>query len=337
MKAISQFKQLKTISGKAVPQCLVCPNKCIINEGKSGYCSIRINQNDQLYNTDYGQFASIAIDPIEKKPLYHFRPGSAILSVGSTGCNLRCHHCQNWYISQPFRTLEQIPKQAIDKKQLLRYLTNNKLRSLAFTYNEPFINIETLIDYSSYLKTHDINIVHVTNGYISQDALAALLPISDAFSIDLKAFSSSAYKQLTQVDCFENILEVIEIIATSGKHLELVTNLVTGINDSLEQIQTAAKWIYSLNDSIPWHISTFRPCLDMEHNKPIDPKFVEEVTRIGKREGIKHLYSRLSQHTLCSHCHEPVITRSGFTVTSNYLDNGHCPKCNKPLSSFVWK
>ena len=238
--------------------CGLCFHRCLLDEGQTGLCRARANHNGKIVSLNYGKLTSVALDPVEKKPLRRFRPGSLILSVGSFGCNLRCPFCQNHEISmagsEDIPALEVSPETLVKKAGELKKFGNI---GLAYTYNEPLVGYEYVKDCAELIKQRGMANVLVTNGTINEEPLKALLPLIDAANIDLKAFTEEGYKKLG--GNFENVKRTIELAAGSGCHIEITTLIVPGLNDSEEQIASAARFIASVDKNIPLHLSRFFP------------------------------------------------------------------------------
>lgn len=235
--------------------CFLCPHHCVIEEGNLGKCNVRIHKNGELYTINYGEITSASLDPIEKKPLYYFKPHSQIFSIGSFGCNFSCDFCQNYSISQ-----YKSKSDYVSKENLVKTAVNMKDNiGIAFTYNEPSILYEYVLDTSKLLKEKapDKSVVLVTNGYINQEPLKNLLPYVDAMNIDLKSYSDKFYKNI----CGGNLKPVLETIETAAKscHIEITTLLVSGENDNLDEIEEIAKFLSSINRDIPLHLTRYFP------------------------------------------------------------------------------
>lgn len=258
--------------------CYLCPHNCLIENGHSGKCSVRLHEDGELYNLNYGEITSLALDPIEKKPLHYFRPNTWILSAGSFGCNFTCSFCQNYSISQ-----YKPDSQFVSKEQLVStILTAEDNIGIAFTYNEPSIWYEYVYDCAKLLKETDESkaVVLVTNGYISEEPLKALLPYVDAMNIDLKSFSNRYYKDICG-GSLKPILNTIEIAAKSC-HVEVTTLVVSGENDSLEEIEEIAKFLGSIDRNIPLHLSRYFPRYKMK-NPPTDVDFMFKAEETAKK------------------------------------------------------
>ncbi|MCM0647944.1 AmmeMemoRadiSam system radical SAM enzyme [Clostridium swellfunianum] len=258
--------------------CYLCPHNCVIENGHFGKCSVRLHEDGELYNLNYGEITSLALDPIEKKPLHYFRPNTWILSAGSFGCNFTCSFCQNYSISQ-----HKPDSQFVSKEQLVStVLTTEDNIGIAFTYNEPSIWYEYVYDCAKLLKETDESkaVVLVTNGYISEEPLKALLPYVDAMNIDLKSFSNRYYKDICG-GSLKPVLSTIEIAAKSC-HVEVTTLVVSGENDSLEEIEEIATFLGNIDRNIPLHLSRYFPRYKM-NNPPTDVDFMFKAEETAKK------------------------------------------------------
>lgn len=306
--------------------CYLCPHNCVIEEGHIGKCNVRKHNGKKLYSLNYGEVTSIARDPIEKKPLYHFRPGTDILSVGSFGCNFTCGFCQNYSISQCKAESSYMPPEKL--LEICLDLEDNV--GVAFTYNEPSIWYEYVYDCSKLLKNQirDISIVLVSNGYIQDEPLKKLLPYIDAANIDLKGFTNKYYKGLCG-GRLEPVLESIKAYSI-GCHLEITTLLVTGENDSPEEVSKIAEFIASIDKSIPLHLSRYFPRYNME-SAATDINVMKEAFDVSKKH-LDYVYlgniHGVDNSTYCSNCGYKLIDRSNFNIIVD-VKNDLCPKCNK--------
>jgi pyruvate formate lyase activating enzyme len=258
--------------------CYLCPHNCVIENGHFGKCNVRTHEDGKLFTINYGEITSASLDPIEKKPLYYFKPSSHILSVGSFGCNFTCSFCQNYSISQFVTKSEFVPKENL----VNNILTTKNNIGVAFTYNEPSIWYEYVYDCAKLLKetATDASVVLVTNGYISEKPLKQLLTYVDAMNIDLKSFNTEYYKELCG-GSLQPVLKTIEIAAKSC-HVEITTLLVSGKNDNLEEVEEIAKFLSSINNEIPLHLSRYFPRYKLE-NSPTDINFMKEAEKVAKR------------------------------------------------------
>ncbi|HZK34165.1 MAG TPA: AmmeMemoRadiSam system radical SAM enzyme [Bacillota bacterium] len=259
----------EALSDSGTVQCHLCPHRCVIKEGYFGKCRVRQNEAGSLYTINYGQVVSLALDPIRKKPLKFYRPGTNILSAGSFGCNLTCDFCQNHSISQD---LPASMYMASDQLALLAEQTGDNI-GIAFTYNEPTIWYEYVYDCARLIKekNKDTSVVLITNGYINREPLIGLLPFVDAMNIDLKSFSDDYYKRLCG-GSLQPVLDTIEV-AAARCHVEITTLLVTGENDSLEEVGEVARFIAAIDPDIPLHLSRYFPNYKLE-NPPTDTGFI---------------------------------------------------------------
>ena len=268
--------------------CEICPHHCRLENGEVGKCRARINDGEKITALNYGEITSIAIDPIEKKPLYRFFPGTKILSVGSYGCNLNCPFCQNFEISMADKTF---PTRKISPVELVNlalkfYYSHNNI-GVAFTYNEPFISYEFVRDTSHILKNIGLKSVLVTNGTVAPAALKNILPLIDAMNIDLKGFSQKIYDYLG--GDFETVKNTIQTAAQSC-HVEVTTLIVPNMNDSEEDMLEESKWLASISDEIPLHVSRFFPRYKVTDRPPTEIKKVYRLAEIA-RQNLKYVYT----------------------------------------------
>lgn len=262
-------------------ECFLCPHKCIIGPDNLGVCGTRENIKGSLYALNYGKVTSIALDPIEKKPLNHFKPGSMILSVGSFGCNLKCSFCQNWTIAQENPKCYKITPKELTKKAV--ELTSKGNIGIAFTYNEPSIWYEFVYDTSILSKEANLSNVLVTNGYIERKALEKLIPFIDAMNIDLKAYTHSFYRDICKGQ-LKHVKDTIEF-AASKCHVEVTMLIIPGLNDSIQDIGLASKWLSYISPDIVLHLTRFFPNYKMKDVMPTPIQILESA----KKEALKYL------------------------------------------------
>lgn len=268
--------------------CFLCPHSCVILEGKRGICNVRQNLNGTLYSLNYQKIAAMALDPIEKKPLMHFHPGSCILSVGSIGCNFKCPFCQNHSIARV--CMEQPRTQTFTSEQLVEKaisLRNKGNIGIAYTYNEPSIWYEFIFETSKLAKEKSLFNVLVTNGYISSGPLEELLPYIDGMNIDLKAFNKDFYKKIVKGE-LEAVMETIERSAKSC-HVEVTTLIIPELNDSLSEMEKMCKWLSSIDSEIPLHLSRYFPRHEMTDKNPTEYKTLVDLAHIAERY-LKHVH-----------------------------------------------
>ena len=323
---------------KGALRCLLCPHFCVIMPGKSGLCGVRENNGVTISLSTYGIISGYAVDPVEKKPLYHFYPGKNILSVGSYGCNLKCDFCQNHQISQH---IEKDGNYRLSPEELIsRALRVEGNIGIAYTYNEPVIWHEYVLDCARLARDHGLKNVMVTNGYVNPGPLDELLEVIDAFNIDLKAFDDSFYRRYTG-GTLKPVLETIEKVAGAGRHLELTTLILPGLNDSEASMQREAEWIAaSAGRRVPLHISRYFPMyLRSDPATPVETAiklrdiasayldFVYTGNMPGEMRGCD---------TYCPSCHLAVIKRSGYTTTVAAVDNdGACLNCGEKIIDYL--
>lgn len=317
-------------------KCWLCPWKCIINEGKTGFCLVRKNIKGELYSLTYEQVCSVAADPIEKKPLFHFYPGTKVLSLGTYGCNMRCGHCQNWTISHDVK-LDLTRKLPVE--DLLKLCKDTGCRGVAWTYNEPIIWFEYTLEGAKLFKKNKLYTIYVTNGYITEEALDMLGPYLDCFRVDLKGFNNDVYKKLCKVKNFEAVLNATERAKKKwNMHVEVVTNLVPGINDDDLQLKDMANWVRDhLGKETPWHITRFFPYLEFRNLAPTPIETLEKARMIGQKAGLQFVYlgnvpGSDSENTYCPNCGNLAIKRDGYKIDQMNIKNGACANCQQSLN-----
>lgn len=267
-------------------ECKVCMHHCKLEDGQLGVCHARMNKNGIIIDSNYGKITSIALDPIEKKPLYHFYPGSKILSVGSYGCNLNCSFCQNYSISMADDTVETIPVTPVELADKAYELRAEGNIGIAFTYNEPLIGYEFVVDTSKEIRQRGMKSVVVTNGAVTEQAAIEILPYVDALNIDLKGFTEEFYHKL------RGDLELVKSfirLAANQCHIELTTLIIPGENDSKEEMRELSKWVASVNEDIPLHLSRFFPRWKMVDREATDINKIYELSAIAS-ESLKHVH-----------------------------------------------
>lgn len=270
-----------------IAKCYICPRKCIREEGQLGFCRARKAVNGEIISANYGQITSMGLDYIEKKPLYKFMPGSKILSVGSFGCNLRCDFCQNYSISMCDGTnIHKIYLSPEDLAEKAEELIPAGNIGVAYTYNEPLIGYEYILDTGKIIVEKGMKNILVTNGYINEEYLRKVLPLIHAMNIDLKTFNNKEYKKIG--GDLETVLNSIKI-ANEYTHVELTTLIIPGRNDNKDEMEEIAKWIASVNPEMPLHISRFFPAYKMSNSKPTDVSTIYEIVDISKKY-LKHVY-----------------------------------------------
>lgn len=326
-------------------QCLACAWQCKLKPGMVGRCGIRKNVAGKLKLLVWGRAAAVAIDPIEKKPLYHFLPGSPILSVGTVGCNFACEFCQNSFDSQISKekgiVVEKLGR-SVDPNLLVEYCVKNSIPAIAFTYNEPTIFSEWAVEIMKSAKKVGIKGVFVSNGYMSKKTLDYLDDYIDAYNIDLKSFKKSFYQRICHAR-LEPVLKNIREIYQRKKWLEITTLIVPNENDTEGEIQQIAEFIYQISPDIPWHLSSFKPSYKMLDKQEPAEEIMEKAYKIGKKAGLKYVYlyqASLTKkeilNTICPQCGEVLIKRKLLRLFENRLVGGSCPKCNYQIKG-IWQ
>jgi len=324
---------------KKIVQCNLCPHRCKLRDGKYGICGVRKNEGGKLYTYTYGSLVAMALDPVEKKPLYHFYPGHKTLTIATPGCNFKCLGCQNWEISQvsPEDTeREPVFSQLVEPSIIVEKALEVGAKSISFSYTEPTIYFEYMLDISKLAKEKGLYTIMVSNAYIEKEPLEVLLDYIDAFSFDLKFFSDEQYRKYAK-GRLEPVLSTIKKVFEAGKWLEITTLLVPQFLD-LEQIEKIALWIKEeLSDWVPWHISRFFPQYKTVGILPPTPEdMIFQAYEIGKRIGLKYIYvgnfplSAL-ENTYCPNCGKLLIKRQGFFIVENYLKGPYCPFCGHKI------
>jgi pyruvate formate lyase activating enzyme len=319
-------------------ECQLCPRKCRVSDLERGYCGVRENKAGEYYTLVYSRACSANIDPIEKKPFFHFLPGSLAFSIATAGCNLNCKFCQNWNISQ-FRP-EDVASFKLTPTDCAAYATKGECSSIAYTYSEPTVFYEYMSDCAAAGKNAGIRSVVVSAGFIQKEPLEALLPLVDAIKIDLKSFSDKYYHDICRGE-LTPVLETLVRIKSSGKWLEIVYLMVPGLNDSPDEITALSKWLLAnLGPDVPIHFTRFHPEYLLK-NLPTTPlESLEQAYRIAKNEGLHYIYignvyGHEKESTYCPDCGKVLIKRQGFLITANAIDRGKCPYCQNPIPG-IW-
>ncbi len=329
-----QFKQ--AILWESLPKnkvrCNACAHRCVINEGKYGLCGTRKNIDGKLFSNVYEFPIAVHVDPIEKKPLFHVLPGSRSLSIGTAGCNFKCSFCQNYDISQ--MRGDKIFGQPLTIEALLDQAETSNCRSIAYTYNEPVVFLEYVLDTAIEAHKRDLKNVYISNGFETEETLNILKGKIDAMNIDLKAITEKFY----QKHCKGRLAPVLSTIRKAfeiGIWIEVTTLLIPGENDSDEEIRQMAAFIASVSKEIPWHLSRFFPTYQMTNKPPTPLSRLEAARKIGKTEGLHHVYvgnvPQEKNTTFCPQCGKPMIIRNIYNLTQNHLVNGHCPSCGQSI------
>lgn len=312
-------------------KCKTCMHGCIIKPGKWGICKMRRNENGVLKVYNYGVVSSIALDPIEKKPLHNFKPGSDVLSFGSVGCNFRCKHCQNYTISTADLNYPYLKE--LKPEDVLKLAKDYNADGIAWTYNEPSIWHEFALDSSVLVKREGFYVVYVTNGYMSFEAIDQFEGILDAANIDVKAFDEEFYKRIVGVGAkLERVLDCVKYLHRRGVFIELTYLIIPDENDSEDEIRAFAEWVVDLDKRIPVHFSRFHPDYQMLDKISTPIKTIERAVEIAKDVGVEYVYvgnvwGHRYEDTFCPNCGELLIDREGFYIVKMNLNGDRCPSC----------
>jgi pyruvate formate lyase activating enzyme len=336
--------------------CTACKQHCTIYPNHTGICGVRQNRNGKLYLLVYGKASAVNIDPIEKKPLFHFLPGTGIFSLGTVGCNFACDFCQNWDISQATKDLRakllrekkleemdvEVGKYgySLPPDKIVQTCMEKGIPSIAYTYNEPSIFFEYLYDTSKLAAKQNIKNVFVTNGYESDEALQLMKPYLAAMNIDLKSFNNEFYAKICKAR-LEPVLETIKLANKLGIWIEITTLVIPGKNDSDAELEKIAGFISSVSKDIPWHVTAFHPDFKMRGVPSTSYASLHRAYELGKKAGLKYVYvgnvlDEERSSTYCHACKALLIRRNGFLVNVENLKNGKCGNCGESIPG-VWK
>lgn len=321
----------KVVEGERL-ECLLCPHLCRLAKGKTGICGVRKNTGDKIELLTYGIISGFALDPVEKKPLYHFFPGTRILSIGSWGCNMRCDFCQNYHISQTDPETEMNP--VLPEEIVKRAISANNNIGIAFTYNEPVIWYEYVKDVAEAAKKEGLYTAMVTNGFVAEKPLNDYLGFIDAFNVDLKAFNNGFYKKITGAE-IDPVKKTMKIISRAEKHLEITTLVIPGLNDLPAEMESEVKWIAGeLGKNVPFHLSRYFPMYKRKDPVTPDKKLVELYEIAIKHLDFVYLgntESATGQDTICPGCRHVITKRSGYYIEHINTSDGNCNVCGKNI------
>lgn len=329
---------LQTREGDRV-HCGLCPHSCRIAEGGRGVCGARGVVDGELRALTYGLVSSIAADPIEKKPVFHFHPGSIVLSFGSVGCSMRCGHCQNWQISRPKGDDGSVELHYVDPTAVVAMAERTNATGIAFTYNEPIIWLEWVLDAARAAKAAGLYTVMVTNGYVTPAGLDLFAEVIDVWRVDIKGFTDATYKRLCHVPHADAVrAQAVRAKREKGMHVECVTNVVPTVNDSDEEIGDVARWIAGeLGADTPWHVTRFVPYLEFADLPATPVATLQHARDIGHAAGLRFVFLGNvavpgGEDTICPQCGATVVARNGFNARAeNLAENGSCARCGQEL------
>ncbi len=325
-------------------RCLACGHRCVINPGRRGVCKVRFNREGKLM-APWGYVAGLQADPIEKKPFYHFLPGSDALTFGMLGCDMHCPFCQNWLTSQALRDPAAEAAghfiRKISPQQLVQAARQTRAATIASSYNEPLITIEWAVEIFRLAKAQGFKTVFVSNGHATPEALAYLRPYLDGYKIDLKTMDAKAYRRLG--GNLQRVLDTIAMAHEQGFWVEVVTLVIPGYNDSPEMLLDAARYIASVSPDIPWHVTAFHPDYQMTEPPPTSVRTLLQAAEIGQEAGLHFVYAGNLpgyvadyENTYCPHCGALLIKRQGYRLQEYHLTGeGTCPRCGAQIPG-VW-
>ncbi len=317
--------------------CRLCAHRCRLEDGQFGICGVRQNIGGILYTHVFEEAIAAHIDPIEKKPLFHFLPGSRSLSIATIGCNFRCPFCQNWEISQNRLSdgKSGVRSSHLPVKEVVRQALLNDCQSISYTYTEPTIFFEYAYETARLARESELRNNFVTNGYMTAEALEEIKPYLDAANVDLKFFKDESYRKVCQAR-LQPVLDSIGKMRELGIWVEVTTLVIPGLNDSEEELRGIARFLAGLDPDIPWHLSRFHP--DYKYLKASDTPVstLRKAREIGQAEGLRYVYLGNvwgeGEDTHCPQCGTAVIRREGLWVKTNLLQAGHCPKCGREIA-----
>jgi pyruvate formate lyase activating enzyme len=322
-------------------RCNLCQRRCLIPEGGIGYCKTRINKKGKLYTTIYALASAVNNDPIEKKPVFHYKPGSQCLSLGTFGCNLRCKFCQNWDISWADGIVEAERGTKISPQQAIKMAQKYHSKGIAITYNEPTVWLEYSLDVFKLAKKNNLYTVWVTNGYATKEAINVIAPYLDVYRVDLKSFDNRFYQKLTNVPKAKPIFETTKYIHQEYPqiHLECITNIIPGWNDSDKNLKQIAQWIVrNLGSKTPWHVTRFFPYAELSNLPPTPPETLFRAREIGLKQGLQFVYIgnmevEKEDDTICPKCGNLAVRRTGYLTEVLGVDQkGRCLDCQENLN-----
>jgi len=317
-------------------RCNLCPHHCVIEEAKRGICGVKENKEGTLYSLVYGRAVASGVDPIEKKPFFHFFPGSYAFSIATVGCNFSCLFCQNADISQFPKEKKEIIGEFLPPEEIVSYAKRNKCKSISYTYTEPTIFFEYAYETAKIAHQQGIKNNFVTNGFISKEAIKLISPYLDAANVDLKSFGDDFYKKFCGAR-LQPVLDSLKLMKELGIWVEVTTLIIPTLNDSAEELKSIAEFILGLGQETPWHISRFYPHYKMADLPPTPVETLHKAREIGKKVGLNYVYSGNvpgdeGENTFCPHCGKKVISRYGFQTLENRLKEGKCPYCGTKIA-----
>lgn len=321
-------------------KCHLCCHNCLIHNDKRGLCAVRENQNGTLYSLVYGKVISMNVDPIEKKPLFHFLPNTTSLSLSTVGCNFRCKHCQNYEISQyPHEEKFTIPGRDATPEDIVNAAVEHGCESISYTYTEPTIFFELAYDCAQLARTKGLKNIFVSNGYTGPEAARIIAPFLDANNIDLKG-SDTFYRNICGAR-LQPVQDTIRLMKELGVWVEVTTLIIPELNDSEKDLTDIAEFIVSVDPAIPWHVSQFHPTYKLMDKPKTPVATLRRARDIGAKAGLKYVYEgnvpgEGGENTYCPSCRKLLIKRFGYSLLENHLKGNTCPACNSTIDG-IWQ
>ena len=320
-------------------QCALCAHSCIIHQGRRGICGVRENREGILYSLVYGKLIAANVDPIEKKPLFHFLPGTASFSVATVGCNFKCKHCQNYDIAHCTKESKGIPGDDATPEQVVKAADRAGCRSISYTYTEPTVFYEFAFDCARIAHERGIKNVFVSNGYTSLEAVKTIAPVLDGINIDLKG-DDEFYKKISGAR-LQPVLNTIQLMKELGVWVEVTTLIIPSYNDSEKTLGDIIEFIKSVDPGIPWHVSQFYPTYKLLDQPRTPVATLKRAREMGIQRGLKYVYEgnvpgEGSESTTCPGCGELLVERHGYQITGNTIGEGECPHCSLAIEG-VWR
>ncbi|MCK4623948.1 MAG: AmmeMemoRadiSam system radical SAM enzyme [Phycisphaerae bacterium] len=328
-------------AGDGDVRCRLCGHQCLIKPGKTGICRVRKNIDGKLISLNYDALVAVNIDPIEKKPLFHFLPGSTSLSIAAAGCNFQCSFCQNWQISQAPRTGKILAGESIPPADLVATAKRNGCKSISYTYTEPTVFFELCYDTAKLAHEAGIKNCFVSNGFMTPEAVQTIAPYLDAINVDLKAFRDETYRHVMKAR-LEPVLTCLKELVSVGIWVEVTTLVVPGMNDSQDELSDIAGFIAGeLGVDVPWHVSRFHGDYQMTDTPTTPMETLASAVEVGRQAGLNYIYcgnvpTGEHENTLCPNCSATIIRRSGFRTAEIRLSGTRCPDCSTEIAG-VWK
>ena len=321
-------------------RCFLCNHRCIIKDGARGICGVRENQGGTLVSLVYDKVIARNVDPIEKKPLFHFLPGTRSYSIATVGCNFKCSFCQNADISQMPADHNRIMGESMTPAMIVEEALASRSATIACTYTEPTVYFELALDSARLAVNKGIRNIFVSNGYMTKECLEKIYPDLHGANVDLKAFTDRFYKQQCGAK-LDPVLRTLQTMKEMGVWLEVTTLLIPGLNDSKEELEEIARFLVELDSGIPWHISRFHPTYRLLDREATPPESIRKARDIGYEAGLKYVYTGNlpgdeGEKTFCHSCKELLIDRYGFYVRKNRIKDRRCPNCQAEIPG-VWE